>query len=74
MNHVKFHIKRLPLTPGRYSITIYTTISDVVVDWIQHAAFFDVEAGDFYGNGKLPPGNQGDFVMDYSFQFGKESR
>jgi lipopolysaccharide transport system ATP-binding protein len=66
-NCIKVSIDRLPLMPGRYSLTLYATVSGVVVDWIKNAAFFTVEAGDFYQTGKLPPPDQGDFLMDYEF-------
>lgn len=61
-------IKRLPLTPGRYGFTIYCTLNGVVADWIQNAGFFDVESGDYYRTGKLPPTAQGNFLVDYNFR------
>jgi len=60
-------IDKLPLTPGRYSFTIFSTINGIVSDWISNAGFFEVEGGDFYGTGKLPPPMQGNFLMDYTF-------
>jgi lipopolysaccharide transport system ATP-binding protein len=66
-NCIKVSIDRLPLMPGRYSLTLHATVSGVIVDWIKNAAFFTVEAGDFYQTGKLPPPDQGDFLMDYGF-------
>lgn len=61
-------IDKLPLTPGRYGLTIFSTVNGLVADWIQSAAFFEVEGGDFYGTGKLPPSIQGNFLMDYEFK------
>jgi lipopolysaccharide transport system ATP-binding protein len=41
--------------PGRYRFNIYATVNGVVADWIKDAASFDVEVGDFFGSGRLPP-------------------
>jgi len=60
-------IPKLALIPGRYQLTIYSTISDIIADWIKNAAVFDVEAGDYYGTGQLPPHGQGMFVLDHRF-------
>jgi lipopolysaccharide transport system ATP-binding protein len=52
-------IERLPLAPGRYGVTIFCSANGVIVDWIQNAGFFDVEGGDFWGTGRVPPSNTG---------------
>jgi lipopolysaccharide transport system ATP-binding protein len=65
---IELYIPKLPLMPGRYGFTIYCSINNVVVDWIKNAGFFDVEPGDYYGTGKLPPNNQGDFLIDYNLK------
>jgi lipopolysaccharide transport system ATP-binding protein len=67
LNCIEVNITKLPLVPGRYSLTLNATINNVLADWIRNAVFFEVETSDYYGTGKLPPANQGDFVMDYSF-------
>ncbi len=60
------HLPRLPLLPGRYYVTLYAAAGGQVLDWVQNAAYFDVEAGDFFGTGKLPP--QGCFCLDGRFE------
>jgi lipopolysaccharide transport system ATP-binding protein len=65
---IEVFIKKLPLVSGRYGFTLYSTINGSVADWIQNAGFFDVESGDYYRTGKLPPAGQGSFLMNYSFQ------
>lgn len=60
-------LDKLPLTPGRYGFTIFSTVNGIVADWISNAGFFEVEGGDFYGTGKLPPPTQGNFLLDYTF-------
>jgi ABC-type polysaccharide/polyol phosphate transport system, ATPase component len=66
--YFELNIIRLPLVPGTYSFTIYCTINGEVADWVQNAGFFSVEAGDYYDSGKLPPLEQGTFLMDYHFK------
>jgi lipopolysaccharide transport system ATP-binding protein len=61
------NIKKLPLTPGRYGFTIFSTVNSVIADWISNAGFFEVEGGDFYNTGKLPPAMQGNFLLNYTF-------
>lgn len=60
-------IPRLPLQQGRYGYTLFCARSENVLDWVQNAGHFMVEADDFYGSGKLPATSQGSFLMDYSF-------
>jgi lipopolysaccharide transport system ATP-binding protein len=56
-------IERLPLTPGQYSLNLYCTASGAIVDWVQNAATFTVEAGDFFGTGKLPSSAHGGLLV-----------
>jgi len=67
---VELKIPRLSLAPGRYGFTLYCAVGGVVADWIKNAGYFDVEPGDFYGTGKLPPPEQGFFLMPHSFHLG----
>jgi lipopolysaccharide transport system ATP-binding protein len=64
---VEIGIPHLPLAPGRYGFTLYASVNGIVADWIKNAGFFDVDPGDFYGTGKLPPPEQGFFLMSYRF-------
>lgn len=52
---VRVRLPRLALLPGRYHYTLYCEAGGTIADWIQNAGSFDVEAGDFFGSGKLPP-------------------
>ena len=63
---VYFKIPSFPFIPGNYSLTLYAETNGVVVDWIDNAFYFSVEAGNFYPSGKLPPKNQGMFLLNYS--------
>ncbi|MBW4487539.1 MAG: ABC transporter ATP-binding protein [Trichocoleus desertorum ATA4-8-CV12] len=64
---IKVCIEKLPLMPGRYAFTIYCAINGIVADWVQNAGFFDIEAGDYYDTGKIPPESQGFFLVDHYF-------
>jgi lipopolysaccharide transport system ATP-binding protein len=44
----------LCLTPGRCHVNITLLKGGARADYIQHAAYFDVEAHDIYGSGKIP--------------------
>jgi lipopolysaccharide transport system ATP-binding protein len=62
-------INKLPLTPGLYRLTLYCAVNGDVADWMQSAATMVVEAGDYYGTGRLPPSaSQGHLFIDYSFK------
>jgi lipopolysaccharide transport system ATP-binding protein len=56
-------VKRFPLSPGQYYITLFCTVNGSVADWIQQAAVLTVEAGDFFGSGRLPPASHGGFLV-----------
>jgi len=42
------------LTPGRCYMNIQVLKGGVVADYVQHAGYFDVEAYEVYGSGKIP--------------------
>lgn len=65
---IEIKVDLLPLKRGRYSFVLYSTINNEVADWIQNAGTFDVEDGDFFNTGKLPPEGQGNFYINHSFQ------
>lgn len=64
---IGIRIPRCPLRNGRYSFTLYSTVNGDIADYLFNAGTFDVEAGDFFGTGKLPTGDQGAFFVDHSF-------
>jgi lipopolysaccharide transport system ATP-binding protein len=66
--NVRAVIPKMPLTPGRYRLTIYSTLNGIIADWIKNAAIFDVEAGDYYGTGQLPErGDMGALLLPHHF-------
>lgn len=48
-------IERLPLAPGGYTLNLTINQNEIMQDWIQEAVILNVESGDFYGTGKIPP-------------------
>jgi lipopolysaccharide transport system ATP-binding protein len=64
---VRVVIPRMALIPGRYQLTIYSTVNGIIADWIKNAAVFDVEAGDYFGTGRLLLDEQGMVLLDHRF-------
>jgi lipopolysaccharide transport system ATP-binding protein len=64
---VRVVVPKMALIPGRYRLTMFSTLNRVLADWIENAATFDVEAGDFYGTGHLMLDEQGMFLLDHHF-------
>jgi len=57
-------VRRLPLAPGQYAINLCCYVNGVLADWVQSAGSLTVEAGDFFGTGKLPPASHGGLLVD----------
>ena len=64
---IRVVIPKMALTPGRYRLTLFSTVNGVIADWIQNAAIFDVESGDYYGTGQLPQHGEGMVLLDHQF-------
>jgi lipopolysaccharide transport system ATP-binding protein len=63
---VEFSISNLPVVPGSYHFTLFGTVGGVIADWVQSAASFEVDYGDFFGTGRLLPAGQGNVLVPYS--------
>jgi lipopolysaccharide transport system ATP-binding protein len=61
-------IRRLPLTPGQYSLNLYCTVGGILADWVQQAALLTVDPGDFYGTGRLPPATHGGVLVEQTWE------
>lgn len=64
---VSIHIPRCPLARGRYTFTLYSTVAGEMSDYIFNAGTFEIEGGDFYGTGRMPESDQGNFLVDHRF-------
>ncbi|TAV04250.1 ABC transporter ATP-binding protein [Rhizobium ruizarguesonis] len=60
-------LKRFNLRGGIYSLNFYLSTSGVVSDWVQDGFRIQVEDGDYYGTGKLPPEGYSHYLADYSW-------
>ena len=50
--HIICKVKNLPLASGLYQVTIFMSHADSeILDWIEYAASFTVDGGDFFGTG-----------------------
>jgi lipopolysaccharide transport system ATP-binding protein len=66
---VTCRIEQLPLTPGRYSISLNAGPREWVwTDVIDQAVWFDVLENDFYGNGRIPNPDWGRFLVRSSWE------
>ncbi|MFN8496857.1 MAG: ABC transporter ATP-binding protein [Anaerolineae bacterium] len=61
-------IDRLPLVEGVYNVNLYATIDGVLADWVQNAARVDVEAGDYYGTGRLTPSTHSKLLVAHFWE------
>lgn len=68
---VCIRVPRLPLKQGAYKLTVFSSVGGEVADWIQDAVSLDVDAGDFFGSGKVPPEGQGHLCVDHRFEIRK---
>jgi lipopolysaccharide transport system ATP-binding protein len=60
-------IPRLPLLPGIYTYSIWCTVSDTLEDLVLEAGKLSVVEGDYFGTGKLPPHQVGDFLVAHTW-------
>ena len=61
-------LPKLPLNTDIYRFNIIARINNIIQDWIINAGEFTVEAGDFWGSGKIPPKNQGIFLFSQEWK------
>jgi homopolymeric O-antigen transport system ATP-binding protein len=64
---IGIRIPKFQVVPGRYTMTLYSTVRDDLADWVRGAITFEVQPGDYYGTGRLPAADQGQFLADYTF-------
>jgi len=59
-------IPRLPLVAGRYRITVELRAKGQIADYLEGAAMLHVEAGDFYGSGRVS--NHSPVLLEHDWQ------
>ncbi len=67
---VHCRIPRVPLQPGSYHLALFTMTSQDCTDYVPHAGMMDVEAGDFFGSGRLPQPDEGAMLVDHEWHVG----
>ncbi|TXD49111.1 polysaccharide ABC transporter ATP-binding protein [Polaribacter sp. IC073] len=65
VNKLIFKIDKLNLNKGTYYITTHITVNNEISDWIQNAFSFEVEEGDYYGNGALVSTSQSKALFNF---------
>jgi lipopolysaccharide transport system ATP-binding protein len=68
LNGLAIKIPRLQLVPGKYTMTLFSRVGGDLADWIKGATTFEIQPGDYYGTGRLPAADQGQFLPDYTFE------
>ncbi|MDI6739905.1 MAG: ABC transporter ATP-binding protein [Candidatus Edwardsbacteria bacterium] len=66
-------IKKLPLAAGSYTVNIAVRQNDIIQDWVQEAAVLQVEGGDFFGTGRLPPSSHGGMYLVQEWSVNKNA-
>ena len=62
------HIPELPLLPGVYTLDIWCKVDEALSDRVNHASELTVSEGDFFGSGKLPPREGGEFLVHHEWE------
>jgi lipopolysaccharide transport system ATP-binding protein len=65
---VRCRIPELPLIPGVYMMDVWCKAREVIVDHVAHASELTVTESDFFGSGKLPPHDDGDFLVYHEWE------
>jgi lipopolysaccharide transport system ATP-binding protein len=60
-------IPRLPLQPGVYALTIWCKVGGNLEDYVADAGKLTVVEGDYFGTGRLPPREAGDFIVAHNW-------
>ena len=60
-------IEKLALTEGGYSINLYSSSMGEVLDWLIDAFVLNVENGDYFGTGVLPPPTHQSVIINHKW-------
>jgi homopolymeric O-antigen transport system ATP-binding protein len=58
-------VPRLPLSPGHYTISLFSRVDGRISDWVHHAAVLEVLEGDFFRRGRVPGEVHGALFVDH---------
>jgi lipopolysaccharide transport system ATP-binding protein len=62
-------VPAMPLQPGSYGFNLFCSVGGDIADWIQYAGRIEVEGDDFFGTGRLPPVEQGPFLVEHAWSY-----
>jgi len=65
--YISCRIPRLPLRSGSYTFTIWCTVNENLEDSVSEAGMVSVVEGDFFGTGKYPSRDTGDFLVAHEW-------
>ena len=65
-------IPELPLSPGRYYVTLYLDRPGEIIDRIQNQVELEVLPFDYFGSGVLPTESQGPFLVRHEWGMAKQ--
>ncbi len=60
-------IERFPLMKGQYILNLMIRDGEDIIDYIQNAIILNVDNGDFFNSGFIPPESHNGFLFDYNF-------
>lgn len=64
-NSIEFLIKDLPLSPGDYTLNLFSEINNEIADWLTEVMPFTIIEKDYYKTGKLTLKNQGNILLNF---------
>ena len=64
---VACHIRKLPLPMGQYRINLSLHCAGERSDHVVGATMLDVESGDFYGSGRVPPVKENKVLIEHAW-------
>ena len=64
-NSIEFLSKDLPLSPGDYTLNLFSEINNEIADWLTEVMPFTIIEKDYYKTGKLTLKNQGNILLNF---------
>jgi lipopolysaccharide transport system ATP-binding protein len=65
---IRCRLPVLPLLPGVYMLDVWCKVDEAIADFVSHASELTVSEGDFFGSGKLPPPEGGEFLVYHEWE------
>ena len=62
--YISCQLLKVPFSPGSYTANLIVRQNNIIQDWILDAVSLNVDAGDFYGTGRIPPSSHGGILLE----------